>query len=695
MSAAAIIAECREALKLAEAAESNNRARALAALEFGAGKQWPTEIEAQRALQNRPCLTINKTDALVRQVVNNMRQQRPRMVCHPVADGADQERAEIIQGYLRHIEVNSSADVAYDTAGEFAVRMGWGYIRVATRYLREDSFDQDIYIDAVMNPFSVYFDPASELPDGSDAEWCVVSELMSKKEFKRKYPRRVPTSWPTESSGDDMHGWANDTEVRIAEYWKVERVPDTLVIMSNGWSGFKSKLDPAAIETLQLTVVKERESYRRRVRCWKLTAFDVLEEYEWAGRYIPIVPVYGVAMNLNGKVDRYGMIKNLMDPARMYNFWRTSEAELVALAPKAPWVMAEGQDEGYETEWRTANQVPYSVLKYKPQTFKDGTAVPPPQRQPPAQIPEANVNAAIGAGEDLKAVAGIFDPSTGQREHDPSGIALQRHQQASENSNYHFYDNLTRSMCHIGRICVDLMPHIVDTQRVLRIIGEDGEASTVTVNEKQFDELGAIAKVLNDVTVGTYDVVMDTGPGYNTKRLEAADSMLKLLGTPLGEKIAQLADDIVIRHFDWPGARELADRLAAANPLAQAEAIKDLPPEAQGIVKQLQGQVQQLQQALQQQAMQFKARADVVQLQEGAETQREQMRLAVKQRDIDAITATKRHDTETKALSAQNVEEIKGIVQLLLKHLDGAHLEREIAAQDAQLEAKSNETEPA
>lgn len=704
-----VITDCQEFLRLVENAEGENRKQALNALQFAAGDQWPSNIKAVRDLENRPCLTINKTDAFVRQVCNSMRQQRPRMVPHPANDGADVDTAEVIKGMIRHIEAQSNADVAYDTASDFQVRIGWGYIRVNHRYISEDSFDQEICIDPVDNPFQVYFDPFSVMPDGSDAEACAVSTMMRRTEFKKKWPGAAPVDFRSVSAGDIKPEWASEAEIRIVEFWRVETTPDKLVLMSNGWQGFKSQMPKSMVSALDLTVVNERDSMRRKVMMYRMTAKEVLEKKEWAGKYLPIIPVYGCKLNVNGRVERYGMIKNLIDPARMYNFWRTSEAEIVALAPKAPWLMAEGQDEGNEQEWESANVKSYSRLKYKAVTSEDGTPLPPPQRQQPQQIPAANVNAATGAAEDMKAVAGIYDASLGDREQDPSGIALQRHQQQSDTSNYHYYDNQCRSLRWLGIVILDLMPKIYDTQRTMRIIGEDGEPSSVTINEKQRNEAGAVTKVLNDVTVGRYDVVMDTGPGYATRRMETAENMMKLLGTPIGEKVAQLADDIVVRHMDWTGSRELADRLAAANPLAQEEQLPDFPPEAQAMIKQLRGQMQQMQQAMQTKEMEDKFRIGAVKLREEHQDRRhilsehaENQRLAAKEtaqtlrehhRDTttaaveNAENAAWMHDVAVKSQTALDVEKIRALVQLLLKHVDGEHLERELEAAEKQVQS--------
>lgn len=712
-----IVQDCLDFLRAAESAESETRKKGVAALNFSkpGGEQWPTSIQVQRDLENRPCLTINKTDAFCRQVINQMRQQRPRMTVHPVGDGADVDKADVIKGVLRHIEVNSNADIAYDTANEYQVRAGRGYWRVTHRYVAEDSFDQDIFIDPIDNPFTVYFDPSSTQPDGLDAERVLVVSMMRRSEFKRRWPHADPCEFSSMSESTESD-WASQQEVRVGEFWCVEKANDKLVEFSDGWTGFLSRRPSEVVQALKVEVVRERPTFRRTVKRYLCTAREVLEANDWPGRYIPIVPVIGNRLNIDGDVQISGMVENLVDPQRMYNFWRTSEAEIVALAPKAPWVMAEGQDEGHESEWETANTKSYSRLKYKVVMDDAGNALPPPQRQLPQQIPAANVNAANNAAEDMKAVAGIFDASLGDREQDPSGVALSRHQMAAEISNFHFYDNFTRSQCATGIIILDLMPFIYGPDRIMRIIGEDGEADTVTLNQRKVNDATAAMEVLNDVSVGRYDIVMDTGPGYNTKRIEAAENMLRLLATPLGEKVAQVADDVVVRHFDWPGARDLADRLAAANPIAQAEMMSDLPPEAVQIIKQLQSQLQQAGQALQQAEMEKKFRIDAAQVREQGQTHRqvigemaESARLRYREtqenerhaqtlenktHDIAMRDATKRHDTEFKASTALSIAEINAMAALLGKHIDGKHLMAEIEAEDRRTAELASQNEP-
>jgi hypothetical protein len=606
--------EMRRRLHLAREAEGANRAAQLEDNRFRFGEQWPAAMKIARQIDKRPALTINKTDTFVRSVVNNMRAQRPRIRVHPVADGADVKKADVIEGLIRHIEVNSNADLAYDTAGEFQVSIGEGYWRVCSRYVADDSFDQELYIDRIRNPFTVYMDPSATMPDGSDAEWCILTSSMKKDAFRKKYPRAKIADVKDLGPGDDKAVWASAEEVVVAEYYRFEDTPDTLCLLSSGVKMFKSQIDHEALEYLGVEVVHTRPSVRRQLKWSICSAVEELDKRDQPGKYIPVVRAVGAEMIDDGKVIRFGMVRQLKDPQRMYNYWRTQETEFVALAPLAPWLIAEGQDEGHEDEWQNANRKSYSRLTYKPAYDDNGNLLPPPQRLTPQQIPAASVNAAMAASEDLKAVAGMFDPALGAPGQETSGKMVTARQGQSDMSNYHFYDNLTRAIRHTGVILLDLIPHYYDTQRVIRILGIDGVPQTVTINEKQRDQFGAIQQVLNDVTVGTYDVVMDTGPGYQTKRQENSDMLLGLLKTM--PQVGQVAGDLVVRQMDFEAAQDVADRLAAANPIAMAEKKlpDDLPDDVKAFIAHLMGTVQQQQQALQQAELEKKYRMGVEEL---------------------------------------------------------------------------------
>lgn len=672
------IQEAIDFLKLANDADTMNRQEALEDLKFGGGDQWPVELQNSRNLESRPVITVNKVDNYCRQVSNQQRQQRPRIKVHATNTHEDMVDAQTIQGIIRHIEVNSNAEYAYDNAFEYAVRMGWGFIRVRTDYVSEDSFDQEIYIDPVDNPFTVYYDPNSIAPDGSDAERCLITTMVSKDQFRKMYPQADDggTSFTQRGTGDSQSEWITKEDIRLAEYYYTVKEKATLYLLSDGTATFADDKDFFnRLAAYGITVVDKRDSYKKSIKWCKMTAVEILEESDWAGKYIPVVPVYGRHIVIGDKRKKFGMIRYAKDPQRMYNFWQTSITEGVALAPKAKWLLAEGQDEGHESDWANANIKSFPLLRYK-QTDIDGRPAPPPQRLQPEPPQTGVMAAAAGVNDDIKAIMGIFDPAQlGQG--NISGKALNGQQQQVDLTNFDYYDNLTRSIAHIGRICLDLIPKIYDTQRVMRIIGDDGKPELLTINQRD-----SVGRVLNDITVGQYDVVMETGPGYNSKRQEAVDNMLPLLSAD--PQLMQVAGDLVFRNMDWPGADVIADRLAAANPMAQIDDKSKVPPQVQMQLAMSQKKIQELTQALQARELMIKQRTDVEMVKQEAETKRKLMDVTARAHNTETMAEVKVNDQNTRAVTSQNKTEIDAIVQLLLHHMDTARLNQEIERRNAE-----------
>jgi hypothetical protein len=669
------IQEAIEFLKFANDADTMNRQEALEDLKFGGGDQWPVELQNSRNLESRPVITVNKVDNYCRQVSNQQRQQRPRIKVHATNTHDDMVDAQTIQGIIRHIEVNSNADHAYDNAFEYAVRMGWGYMRVRTDYISEDSFDQEIYIDPVDNPFTVYFDPNSVAPDGSDADRCLITTMMRKDEFRKMYPDADDggTSFTQRGTGDSQSEWITKEDIRLAEYYYTVKEKATLYLLSDGTATFADDKDFfKRLDAFGITVVDKRDSYKKTIKYIKLTAVEVLEERDWAGKHIPIVPVYGRHIVVGDKRKKFGMIRHAKDPQRMYNFWQTAITESVALAPKAKWLLAEGQDEGHENDWANANIKSFPLLRYK-QTDIDGRPAPAPTRLQPEPPPTGVMAAAMGVDNDIKNIMGIYDPAQlGQG--NISGKAINGQQQQVDLTNFDYYDNLTRSIAHVGKICLDLIPKIYDTERVMRIIGDDGKPELLTIN--QVDSVG---RVLNDISVGQYDVVMETGPGYNSKRQEAVDNMLPLLSA--APDLMKVAGDLVFRNMDWPGADIIADRLAAANPMAQIDDKSKIPPQIQMQLATSQKQIQELTQQLQTQQMLIKQRQDVEQVKQEAETKRVLIKETNRAHEIELREQSDRdemkmrmdgqaHDTVVKTQTQIEVERMKAEVALLLAELD-------------------------
>ena len=580
-SASDILATARARLDLAVSALAESREDEIDDLRFYAGSpdnhwQWPADVLATRGavqgqtINARPCLTINKLPQHVRQVTNDQRQNRPGAKVIPVDDNADVEVADIFNGMIRHIEYISDADVAYDTACENQVSYGEGYLRLLTEYCEDNTFDQDIKIGRVRNSFSVYMDPTIQDPTGADAKWCFVTEDVTKAEFERMYPDASPiTTLQSLGVGDQsISNWLNEDTIRIADYYYIDFDRTTLNLYPGNATAFEGTPEDKQLRAIYGKPKKSRESDRPKVKYCKINGYEILEEREWAGKYIPVIRIVGNEFEVDGRLYVSGLVRNAKDAQRMYNYWVSQEAEMLALAPKAPFIGYGGQFEGYENQWKTANTQNWPYLEVNPDvTDGQGVMLPLPQRAQPPMASSGLLQAKAGASEDIKSTTGQYNASLGMGSNERSGKAILARQREGDVGTYHYGDNLARGVRHVARQLVDLIPKIYDTQRIARIIGEDGETKMIKINPEQqqpvnkiMDERGIVIEKIYNPGVGKYDVVAITGPGYATKRQEALEAMAQLLqGNP---QLWAVAGDLFVKNMDWPGAQEMSKRFA-------------------------------------------------------------------------------------------------------------------------------------
>jgi hypothetical protein len=576
-----ILTTARARLDMAVSALAESREDEIDDLRFYAGSpdnhwQWPADVLATRGavqgqtINARPTLTINKLPQHVRQVTNDMRQNRPGAKVIPVDDNADVEVADIFNGMIRHIEYISDADVAYDTACENQVSYGEGYITLMTEYCDENTFDQDIKIGRIRNSFSVYMDPLIQDPTGADAKYCFITEDLTKAEYERQYPDAAPIS-TLQSLGvgdQSISNWLNEDTVRIASYYYIDYDKTKLNLYPGNQSAFEGTPEDKMLKDMFGKPVKSRMSERPRVMYCKINGYEILEQKEWAGKWIPVIRVVGNEFEVDGRIYISGLVRNAKDAQRMYNYWVSQEAEMLALAPKAPFIGYGGQFEGYEDKWKTANTNNWPYLEVNPDvTDGQGAVLPLPQRAQPPMASTGLLQAKAGASEDIKSTTGQYNASLGMGSNERSGKAILARQREGDVGTFHYGDNLTRAVRHVARQLVDLIPKIYDTQRIARIIGEDGETKMVKINPDQpqpvnkiVNEQGIVIEKIYNPGVGKYDVVATTGPGYATKRQEALEAMAQLLqGNP---QLWQVAGDLFVKNMDWPGAQEMSKRFA-------------------------------------------------------------------------------------------------------------------------------------
>lgn len=613
-----ILAEGKRLFALAEEAESDNRRTAEDDITFAReGKQWPDKIAKQREDEDRPILTINKLPAFIRQVVNDARMNKPSVKVHPADSGADPETAELLDGLIRNIEYTSNADVAYDTAIESAVSGGFGYWRVGVDYSYHDSFDLDLSIRRVANPFSVYGDPNSLEADSSDWMNAFVVERYSKADFEAKYGKDNDTysNWDNADAFDE-EAWREGNERQVAEWWsrkeeqvKVHQFMDTRSGRPITLSEEQLASDEDIQMALQLGLLefkRSRDAKLFKVKQRIMSGSEVINERDWPGCYIPIVPVYGDEINIKGKRLFRSLIHPAIDAQRMFNYWRTTSTELVALSPRVPFIGPQGTFDN-DPNWQTANTRSHPYLEYNDKGS-------PPQRQSLDSGPAAGaLQEALNASDDMKAILGIYDASLGARSNETSGRAIMARQREGDVSTFHFIDNLSRAIRHTGRVLIDLIPHVYTGERIVRVMGEDGtpEAKTVNAPYPKVDpktgqpmvqpQMGPNGQpvmdpqtnqpitepvlALHDLSAGKYDVTVTTGPSFTTRREEAAFQMTEIMrALPMS---APIVGKHLAKNLDWPGADDIAEELDQIGK-------PQVPPEMQQMIEEGKAEIARL-----------------------------------------------------------------------------------------------------
>ena len=528
-----VIDRIRKRFKLGTEKESSMRDDFKNDFDFFAGEQWKDETKRMREGKSRPALTINKLSQIVNQIINEQRVNRPEIIISQGGEGSNKKTADVIKGLIRSIKRRSKARSVHDRAAQAAAICGRGFFRIITDYVDDTSFDQEILMKAIHDPFSVILDPSYQEIDGSDAKWAFVFEEMNKDEFKTLYPNAS-----TDYDFDDSSVWADGDVVKIADYYEIQEEEQELVMGD-----------------------KKRIVKKKVVKHWMTNGAEIIEEATVIPcKYIPIVAVHGTEYSYKGKRKIEGVVRQVKDVQRLYNSLSSSESEMVNTIPKVAFMAPKGSIIDKD-KWARANTDPVAVLEYE--IVKDpvsgGAAASAPQRVV-AEAPIAAITAAKNqCREDFREVTGVYPNSVGGASGEVSGSAISNRIAQGQISNSHFRDNMEKSLLHAGRIIVDMIPKIYNTQRTIEIIGAANETELVRINEAQVQ-----GQPDHFLTMGSYSVEISAGQDYKNRREEVAKTLIDM--SKVWPKILEIAGDIVVKNLEIPQSEEIAERVRKIMP---------------------------------------------------------------------------------------------------------------------------------
>lgn len=616
---------------------------------FAAGEQWPEALRRMRENDPsgaRPCLTLDRINQYRRQVLNDARQNRPSIKVRPVDNTGDVETAEAIQGVCRHIEDVSRADIAYDTAIEASWTGGIGWFRLVPETVDEARNIKELRIRRIPNCLSVISDGDWIEPDGLDITSLFVVQDYTKEAFKKAFPGADASGWER-----DADEWLSRDGVKVAEWLYIDEAVRNTLLLVDGREVLEEEFWRLRQAGDQTPYMGSRKSKTRKVRWVKLTRNEVLEETEFPGRHIPVIPVLGNEHWVDGRRELSGAVRWMRDASQMYNYGVSAVVEYIALQPKAPWIVAEGAIDGYEHQWDSANRANLPYLTHK--TADDnGQPLPIPSRSAPPLGNSAWMQALQIFDDALQASTGMYKASLGAPSNEKSGKAIIARQREGDTATFHYIDNMRRSIRHAGQIIVDTMPVYYDTRRVVRILGEDGDSDTAVFDPSM---TGQRYEGVFNPSVGTYDVSVSSGPGYSTRRQEAAEAMMEIASR--NPAVWQTHGDLIAKSMDWPMAQDFAKRSQLVLPpqIQQAERAEESgqSPEVLALHQQMQGQMAQAAQAIQ------KLQAENAKLRQEAQAARADTAIKAEEVKIKGYEAeTERMQAMAAAMSPEQVQAI-------------------------------------
>jgi hypothetical protein len=643
------LAQAKERYQDAQDAVSDQNARFREDLKFSnpaCPEQW--DDYAKTARRGRPMLTLDRTNQFISQIVNDARQNKPSIQVLPADSQGDPAVAQQLNGIIRHIEYTSRAGIAYDCAIELSARVGLGWLRVLPRVVRPETNEQEIIVQRVHDPMSICLDPNSVEPDGSDAMYGFAETVMTERAFERAYPKAKKLSW--ESEGDE---WFGQDSIRIAEYFKVVEKEENRIAIDGPDGG---RMTVGEDEYWQLAkqigysppVQDQFIAKKRTVRWCKMTGAEILEETDFPADWVPLIPVLGYELWVGGKRYLCGMVRRMRDGQRLHNYEASAQTEAMMAQPKAPFILDRRSIDGHEDEWEALNSGNPAYLSYEG-VDDAGNPLPPPIRLSPPAFPAGFVNGETRGAQEMQASVGMHKTSLGQQSNAVSGRAKLADLRESDTANFHYIDNLRRSMEHMGRIIVSMIPRIYDTRRQAKILGEDGEQSQVDVDptmEQAVKKQGGKVIAINP-NVGAYDVRVKIGPSYTSMRTEAsqrlveisqgnpalgaalAPLLVKLNDMPESDKISKVAIALLPPNVQQVYAEDENDDIppaVKAQLTAQGEQMQQMAgamEQASSVIQDLQGQVDEKNTAVQEQAK--AAMAEIKAAQAGLQAQADEI----------------------------------------------------------------------
>ena len=526
--------------------------------------QWEPYLWSQHRAQNKPRYTFDMTTPVINQIAGEMEKADFNIQVRPSGGDATKDIAKTYDGLIRNIENISNATRIFNQAGRNMITSGLDGWMVKSDFADEDSFNQDLMIEAIPNFVDrVWFDDNSQIQDRSNSRWGFVLHVLTldayKEQFRDEREDGPPSATSMPQGLENTAFWRKPSDqVVVADFYYAKDEQVELVMMTNGQTfivddDFKAVEDELA--AIGVTVKRRRKKKQSRFYVRKMDGADWLgEEQRTVFKQIPLIPSYGNFKIFDSKILYHGAVEKLLDPQRVLNYAKSREIEEGALAPRATYWMTDIQVAGHEASLERMNISNKSVQIYTPDPAVPG----PPQQNGGAQINPGLNDLSVTMMTMIQQSASLYDAGMGANPNQQSGVAIEKLQNKGDSSTIHYWTSQEVAICQTAKLLIDAIPEVYDTQRQVRMLNEDGSFEMTQLNEPIVDEQTGETITLNDLSQGLYDVTCSAGPAFKNRQDQTMSSMLEI--AQYLPEVLQQGSDIIFNAMDDPGADQMAER---------------------------------------------------------------------------------------------------------------------------------------
>ncbi len=603
---------------------------------FVMGSQW-TEDESKLFIDYKKIpLSFNKLAPLINHLLGEQRQNTPNLQVVP-SEGVSVQTAAVREALIKDISLNSQSKIVYQQAFQQAAIGGFGAYRITTEYERDNSFNQIILMKGTKDPTHCYWDVSAESPCKTDGLFCGIRTRMSRKMFAAKYGEDLEKQIPPDANYDEgsSTGWifSNDNEITIIEDY--ERIYDTEILrqLSNGRVVNEKQYKQLGKVTFDgkdylldneeaVTIVNKRETYKYKIKYTQLAGDFTLNDDETEDFPSEQLPIPFVDQNSyfdkSGKQICRPFIKDARDAQRYINYLGTQSAYLMRVSRYDQFLVSKANVRSPDTEaiWRDPATAQGGLV------YDESPNGNKPEQLRPPELSASLITQYQRALSDIESCTGIYGTQVGEQGNETSARAIDARTRRGNYNTFVPFDSLNRAIACGGQIINEMIPHIYDAERLIKLNMPDTGMTDVTLN-KQVDLYGS--RIENDMSEGHYTVRLLPGASFEGQKQENLESIQTVLQAD--PTLFRLVADLYVDNLPMANNIEMRNRLRTVVPpdiIEAGKTGKPIPQKPQQPPPEVMLKMQELQ--LKQQQMQMQMQ---VKMQE----------IALKQKDLEIKAA--------------------------------------------------------